>query len=278
LTPTLTIGQHGRNLALRNPLLAGPGTVGYGREHAKTLQVERLGAIVTNTTTLHGRPGNWQPRLAETPSGIILNTGVQNPGLRTVIRRHGLAWRRMHVPVILSLAAEDTEAFAACAELAEETDSGAALDLEPDLLIAGVDMVRVVDVVRGITSLPLIVRLPVAPAQSLADVIADLGAVGCDAVATGSPWPGLLIDTPSKKPWMRGGLMGPAIRPLALALVHDLLQLLDPEHITVIAAGGISSAADVAAFLAAGAAAVQLDTVIYIDPVAVNEMVQATAE
>lgn len=272
----VTIGLHGQNLALRNPLIAGPGTVGYGRDVSKSLPLERLGAVTTNTTTLHHRSGIFQPRLAETPSGFILDNGLQNPGLRTVLHRYAITWGRMRSPVILSLAGEDAETLAYCAELANEVETITALQLEPDLLAGNVDMVQVVDTVRGVTSLPLIVHLPVAQPRTMADAMIDLAAVGCDAVVAGSPWPGLAVDAGGGKS-LSGGVSGPAIRPLALRLVNDTLRLLGSDYLPLIAAGGISSARDVADFLAVGAAAVQLDAVIYRDPAAVAGMIEVVS-
>jgi dihydroorotate dehydrogenase (NAD+) catalytic subunit len=273
----ISMGQHGRNLILRNPLIAGPGTIGYGREAAKLLPLQRLGALITNTTTLHARSGSRQPRLLETPAGVLLASDLQNPGLRTVFYRQATAWSRMKAPIILSLAAEDSETFAYCAEIAEEEESIAGLALEPDLLVGGADMVRVIDVIRGLTSLPIIAHVPVGPAQAVADAVVDLAAVGCDAMIVGSPWPGLVMDTALNKPQLVGGIAGPAIRPLALRLVYDVAQLLGPERLPLIAAGGISSPGDVSAFLAAGAAAVQLDTVMWLDPASVQEMADAVS-
>jgi len=276
MTPALTLAhQRDRGLMLRNPLIAGPGTIGYGREYGRLLPLERLAAVITNTTTLHARPGNPQPRLAETPAGMILATGLQNPGLRTVLQRHARLWERLPVPVILSLAAEDEQSFAQCIELAQHTGAVAAFELEPDLLTTDVDMVGVVDALRGISGVPLLVHLPVAPPQALADAIVDLEAVGCDGVIVGSPWPGLVTAQAASQQLLAGGVCGPAIRPLALRLVHDVVQLLGTEHVPLLAAGGISSAADVASFLAVGASAVILDTVIYVQPAAVSAMVDA---
>lgn len=268
-------GERERCLLLRNPLIAGPGTVGYGRDVAKTLSIGSLGALTTNTTTLRPRPGSAQPRLAETPAGFMLHSGLPNPGLRTVLQRHERTWERLGAPVILSLAAASVGEFAECAHLVEERASIAGLELEPDLLAAGEDMVRVVDRVRTITALPLIVRLSPASPQALADAIVDLSAVGCDAVVFGDRWPGLVMDNATGKPLLSGGVQGPAIRPLALHLLFDVAQRLGPERIPLIGCGGVSTPADVAAFLAAGAAAVQLDAVVYSDPAAVAGMTRA---
>ncbi len=272
---TLTLApQRQRSLTLRNPLIAGPGSIGYGRDIAKLLPLDQLGALITATTTLHTRQGHAQPRLIETPAGMLMSTGAPNPGLRTVLRRHTVAWERMSTPIILSLAAEDAKTFAFCAELAEEEASIAALELEPDLLGSKGDMVRVVDLVRSVTAAPILVRVPVGPPQSVADAIIDLSAVGCDAAIVGSPWPGLSMDVATRQPALSGDVSGPAIRPLALRLVYDVAKLLGPEHIPLIAAGGIATPDDVSAFLAAGAGAVLLESVLYVDPAAVRAMIE----
>ena len=218
-------------------------------------------------------PRRAQPRLVETPAGMILATGFQNPGLRTVLQRHAAAWQRLPIPVILSIAGEDVASLRECIELADASEGVSAVQLEPDLLRPDVDMVRVVDALRNLTSLPLLVHLGGGPSATVADTVVDLAAVGADAVVVGSPWPGLVMDAATGRPALLGGVVGPAIRPLALRLVYEVVRILGPEGPSLIAAGGISSPEDVAAFLAAGAAAVQLDTVVYSDPAAVLAMI-----
>ncbi len=258
-----------KGLTLRNPVIAGAGTIGYGREVARILPLARFGAVVTNTTTLRPRAGSPQPRLVETPAALLMSTGVQNPGLRPVLRRNAAAWARLDVPVILSIAGEDVESLLRCAELADNADSLAGLELEPDLLGEDTDLVTVVDALRGATDLPLLVRVPVAPPPAVANVITDLAAVGADAVVIGSPWPGLEMDVVAGRPLLSGSLMGPAIRPLALRLVYDVVHILGPDRPPIIAAGGIATAEHVAVFLAAGAVAVQVDTAMYVNLAAV---------
>jgi dihydroorotate dehydrogenase (NAD+) catalytic subunit len=260
------------SLALRSPLIAGPGSLGYGRDAAALAPVQMLGALITTTTTLHHRTGKTQPRLIETPAGVLMSTGLPNPGLRTVLYRYAPAWRRLGVPIVLSLAAEDGKTFAYCAERAQEEESIVALELQPDLLASKTDIVRVVDTVRNVTSLPLLVHVPVGEAQGVADAIVDLAAVGCDAVIVGSPWPGLIMDVETRQPRLSGGVSGPAIRPLALKLIYDVARLLGPEHIPLIAAGGVSNKDDAGCLLAAGADAVLLDTVLWVDPAAAGLM------
>lgn len=275
VTPLVLAPEREGSLALRNPLIAAAGAVGYGRVPARLLPLHALGAIITTTTTLHARQGQAQPRLIETPAGLLMSTGLPNPGLRTALHRHTPAWRRLGTPVLLSLAAEDARTFAYCVELAQDNDCIAGFALEPDLLGGKADIVRVVDLVRGITALPLLVRTPVGAPQAVADALTDLAAVGCDAVIMGSPWPALAMDGETGQPALHGGLTGPAVRPLALRLVYDVARLLGPAHIPLIGAGGISTPADVAAFLAVGASAVLLESVLWVDPQAVWQMVDA---
>jgi dihydroorotate dehydrogenase (NAD+) catalytic subunit len=275
--PLVLAPEREGSLALRSPLIAGPSAAGYGRDAAKLLPLPALGALITTTTTLHARQGQNQPRLIETPAGFLMSTGMPNPGLRTVLHRHTPAWERLGVPIILSLAAEDAKTFAYCVEVAQDNECIAAFALETDLLAGTSDIVRVVDVVRGITALPLLVRTPAGPAQTVSDAVTDLAAVGCDAVIVGSPWPGLAMDAETGKPALQGALSGPAVRPLALRLVYDVARQLGPEHIPLIGAGGVSSSEDVAAFLVAGAGAVLLESVLWVDPQAVWAMVEAAA-
>ncbi len=273
--PLVLAPEREGRLEMRSPLIVGPGAAGYGRELAKLLPLASLGAFITTTTTLHARRGQAPPRLIETPAGYITSTGLPNPGLRTALHRHAPAWLRMGTPVILSVAAEDARTFAYCVELAQETEGVAGFSLECDLLGGHSDMVRVVDVVRAITALPLLARAPAGSAQDVANAVTDLAAVGCDAAIVGSPWPALAVDAATGKPALLGKLHGPAIRPLALRLVHDVSELLGPEHIPLIAAGGVSSAEDAAAFLAVGASAVLLESVLWVDPQAVLRMADA---
>lgn len=265
-------------LVIRNPVLIGPGVIGYGREYGRLFPLEKLGAIITNTSTLNRRSGHGQPRLLETPSGVMLSTGLQNPGLRTVLQRHATAWSRLDVPVILSLAGEDARAFVQCAALAEESAAVAALALEGDLLAKGPDLVRVVDALRAATQLPLIAHMATGAAQAVADAITDVVAVGADAVIVGSPWPAMAPSPPGARSPFRAGLAGPAIRPLALRLVHEVVQSLGHERPPIIAAGGIAGAADAAAFLAVGAAAVLVDVALFTDPLAAVHIVDGLAE
>src|SRR5207248_449267 len=98
--------HHKSGLLLRNPVITAAGTFGYGIEYAKIAEIQRLGAIICKGTTLHARSGNAQPRTVETSSGMLNAIGLQNPGVRTVIKRYASVWETWQVPVIVNIAGE----------------------------------------------------------------------------------------------------------------------------------------------------------------------------
>jgi dihydroorotate dehydrogenase (NAD+) catalytic subunit len=103
--------QHKSGLLLRNPVLTAAGTFGYGFEYAKIAEIHRLGAIVTKGTTLRPRSGNEQPRTLETASGMLNTIGLQNPGIRTIIKKYAPQWAAWQTPIIVNIAGESVEEF-----------------------------------------------------------------------------------------------------------------------------------------------------------------------
>src|SRR6266851_2917251 len=92
--------RHPAGLRLKNPVMTASGTFGYGTEYAKLVDVQRLGAVVSKAITLRPREGNAQPRIAETPSGLLNAIGLQNVGLDAAIREKAPIWAGWSVPVI----------------------------------------------------------------------------------------------------------------------------------------------------------------------------------
>lgn len=256
-----------RPLELRNPVMTAAGTFGYGLEYARLLPLERLGAIITKSTTLRPRAGALMPRWVETPSGMLNAIGLHNPGFDKVLRTYAPKWRGLDVPVIVSVAGEEVEEYAEIAARLEEMESVAGLELNiscPNVhrggLLFGVDpeqAAAVTAAVRAVTSLPVIVKLsPSAP--SVATVAEAVEAAGADAVSLINTLTGLVIDTETGRPLLgntTGGLSGPAVRPLAVRLVWEVAQRVG---VPVIGLGGIGSADDALQFIMAGASAVQV--------------------
>ena len=98
-----------RSLSLLNPVMVASGTFSYGIEYAKLIDVQRLGAIVSKTTTLRPRAGSPTQRIDETPAGMLNSIGLQNIGMSKLIRDMAPAWARWKVPVIVSILGSSAE-------------------------------------------------------------------------------------------------------------------------------------------------------------------------
>jgi dihydroorotate dehydrogenase (NAD+) catalytic subunit len=274
----------GRGLRLRSPVMVASGTFGYGFD-APQVDRSALGAIVTKGTTPRARAGNAPTRIAETPSGMLNTIGLQNPGVDHVVREYAPRWAAWDVPVIVNVAGDSVEDYANVARRLDGMPGIAGLELNiscPNVasgLQFGVDpglAVEVTAAVRRATPLPLIVKLT----PNVTDIVAVARAVegaGADAVSAINTYVGMAIDVRRRRPVLQrssGGLSGPAIKPLAL---YAVWQLSTQVRIPVIGIGGIMSATDALEFLLAGAAAIQLGTVNYVNPQAAREVFDGIA-
>lgn len=262
-------------LRLSNPVMVASGTFGYGTEYAALVDIQRLGAIVCKGVTLRPRVGNPQPRIVETPAGMLNSIGLQNIGVRALVRDKAPVWEQWRVPVIVNIAGESYGEFRQLAAILEGVPGIAALEVNvscPNVDQGGMEFgcdplmaAKVTRVVRRESSLPVIVKLtPNAPdMRAVARAVADAGA---DALTVMNTVLGMAIDVGKKTTVMQrgsAGLSGPAIKPMAL---HHVYQLAGAVDIPVIGCGGISSTSDALEFLMAGAAAVQVGTANFVDP------------
>ncbi len=272
-------------LRLRNPVGTASGTFGWGYEYEKLIDIQRLGVIFSKATTLHPRQGNPQPRLAETPAGLLNSIGLQNPGVDELVRRIAPMWTGWQVPVVVNVAGESVEDYWETARRLDGVEGVAGIELNiscPNVqrgLIFGCDpgaAAEVTAAVREATALPLIVKLspnvtsPVPIAQAIE-------AAGADAISLINTLLGMQIDTRRRKPYIaRGtaGLSGPAIKPVALRMVWEVAQAV---RVPVIGIGGIATAEDALEFIMAGAWAVQVGTATFRNPRAALEVIDGIA-
>ena len=219
------------------------------------------GAILPKTVTPRPRAGNPPPRIAEVSSGMVNSIGLQNPGLDQFLEDLD-AWN-IGLPLLLSVAADTVGEFAAmCERIAgEERVSAVELNLScPNVkhgglqFCAGPGTVReVVAACRGaLSEKPLFVKLTNEGVVSNAMAAEEAGA---DAVTVINTIPALVVDSRERKVFLRGGLSGPAIKPVALRVVYEVSRAVG---VPVIGVGGVTSGADVVEFMLAGAAAVQV--------------------
>jgi dihydroorotate dehydrogenase (NAD+) catalytic subunit len=270
-------------LELRNPLIAASGTFGYGEEYAPYLDLTGFGAVAVKGLSLLPRAGNPVPRIVETRAGMLNAIGLQNVGVEAFERDKMPFLREAGVPVIVNFFGNTVEEYASCARRVSEIRGVAALEMNiscPNVRAGGVafgtdpDLARaVVSAVRRVTTLPLIVKLSpnVTDIRAMARVVAGAGA---DVISLINTITGMAVNLDRRRPALAnvtGGLSGPAIKPVALRMVWEVLCEVD---IPVIGIGGILDARDALEFLCLGASAVQVGTANFIRPSAARDIVE----
>jgi len=262
------------SLLLANPVMTASGTFGIGLEHVKVFDIQRLGAIVSKAVTLRPRRGNPQPRIAETAAGMINSIGLQNIGLKALLRDVAPIWATWRVPVIVNIAGESVDEYAELARRLDDSQGVSGLEVNiscpnvEDGLVFGTDpraAAEVTAAVRRQTTLPMIVKLT----PNASDVVAVARAVvdaGADALTLINTFPAMSIDVEARRPalgWGSGGLSGPALKPIALKMVYDVAGAVD---VPIIGCGGIMCGRDAVEYLMAGASAVQVGTATFRNP------------
>lgn len=279
-SPNLEVDIAG--LKLKNPVMPASGTFGYGEEFASYLDLEQLGAIVTKGVSLHPKAGNPTPRIAETPAGMLNAIGLQNVGIEAFATRKIEFLQAVSTPVIVNFFGNTLEEYIEVAERLSGIPRVDAVELNiscPNVKAGGIvfgtdpaTAARVVGAVRQKLDVPLIVKLSpnVTDITLMARAVEDAGA---DAISCINTLTGMAVDV--KRRCLRlangtGGLSGPALKPVALRMVY---QVVNSVSIPVIGIGGIMCAEDALEFLLVGATAVQVGTANLINPGAMSEII-----
>ena len=280
------------SLRLRNPVMIASGTFGYGMEYTKITGVERLGAVVCKGTTLFSRSGNAHPRTVETSSGMLNAIGLENPGIRVVVEEYAPIWARWQTPVIVNIAGETVDEFVKLAEQLEGVPGVAGVEVNvscPNVRAGGAIfgdnpqvVAAVTAAVRHVTTLPLIVKLS-PNASDLRPTALAAAAAGADAVSLINTITSMSIDIHARRPMLAhgtGGLSGPAIKPIALRMVHEVARELRISYpqVPIIGIGGICTSNDALEFLMAGASAIEIGTVNFANPRAGVEILEGIEE
>src|SRR5215216_6717426 len=263
------------SLELRNPLMAASGCFGYGVEYADVVDLSSLGAVAVKGLFLAEREGHPPPRIVETPSGMLNAIGLQGIGVHRFVREKLPELRERRAVVVVNICGTTIDEYCEISRILSDHDGVAAIELNiscPNIKEGGItfgcslsgthDVVRAV---RKVTRLPIIPKLTpnVTDVASFARAAEDAGA---DAVSLVNTFLAMVIDVETRTPKISngmGGLSGPAIRPIAVRMVHECRQVV---KIPILGMGGIADARDALEFMIAGADAVQIGTANFVDP------------
>jgi dihydroorotate dehydrogenase (NAD+) catalytic subunit len=267
----VTIGS----VALPNPVLAASGTFGYGTEYQGLVDLAAIGAICVKGLSLRPAPGKPAPRLVETPGGVLNAIGLQNIGVEAFLRERLPALNAAGARVVANFWGDSPQEFAEVAARLDGAPGVVALELNASSPnrpewggILATDPVALADIVgrvRARVRMPLWVKL--SPNVGDVTIVGRAAAeAGADALCAINTLRGTAIDLETRRPRLAsgsGGLSGPAIKPVALQMVR---QLVGAVQVPVIGIGGITTGEDALEFLCCGARAVQVGTATLYDP------------
>ena len=266
-------------MKFNSPQVLLSGCVGFGEEYTRVNGFSNtdVGAICLKGTTLEPRLGNAPHRVMETPMGMLNAIGLQNPGSAVVVDEYLPNLDFAETRFIANLSGSTVEEYEAVTRIFDDSpidameiniscpnvkEGGVAFGNDPDM------SARVVEVCRRATDKPIITKL--SPNQTdIAENARRCIEAGTDGLAVINTLMGMAIDIEKCQPVIgnnQGGLSGPAIKPIALLMVHKVYQVSKQHNVPIIGQGGITSAIDALEFIIAGAAAVGVGTALFYDP------------
>lgn len=270
-------------VTFKNPVVMASGTFGFGKEYGAYYDLNRLGGISGKGLTLHPKEGNSGLRVYETPSGMLNSVGLENPGVAAFLQEECPRWEALDLARIVNLGGNTLQDYIEGARLIEEDaiarqrSGRPAVDMIelniscPNVKAGGMaygiktEVAReVVREIRAVTTLPLIIKLS-PNAEDLVSMAEMCEKEGADGISLVNTFSAMKIDIYKRRSVFNNlyaGLSGPAIKPIALRMVHQVCKAVE---IPVMGMGGISSAGDIIEFIMAGAAVIQVGTYNFIN-------------
>lgn len=261
---------------LKNPITVASGTFGFGREYGEFFDISRLGGISVKGLTPLPRNGNPSPRIAETPLGMLNSVGLQNPGVDAFIAKE-LPWLKTQgLAIIANISGNTPEEYGEmCAKL-----SAAGVDMIevniscPNVKAGGLAYgtkpemaAEVTEIAKRHATVPIMVKLS-PNVTDITEIARAVEGAGADAISLINTIRGMVIDVNTRRPVLKmntGGLSGPAILPVAVRMVWEVANAV---KVPILGMGGISTGADAAQMLLAGATAVAVGAATFSDPYA----------
>jgi dihydroorotate dehydrogenase (NAD+) catalytic subunit len=288
--PDLAVEIAGVRLA--NPLMTASGTCGYADEYADFVDLRRLGAFVTKSITRRPRAGNEYPRVVETRAGMLNAIGLANVGLDAFLAEKVPRLEALGLPVFVNVAGTTVDDYVAVAEALEDVEIVRGVELNiscPNVKSGGIqfgvdpgEAERITAALRAVCRRNiLIVKL----SPNVTDITVTAAAAvngGADALSLINTFTAMAIDVEARRPVLAnvtGGLSGPAIRPIALHMVHEVYsRVAKRAGVPVIGMGGIQYARDAVEFLLAGATGLAVGTALFVDPACLTEIREGIAD
>lgn len=270
-------------LVLKNPVITASGTFGYGEEYEDFIDLTKLGGIVVKGITLKERQGHSYPRMAETPSGMLNAVGLQNKGINYFAEHIYPEISKYDTEFLVNVNGSSIEEYCEVASRVDKLEKIKGIELNiscPNVKQGGIifgthcpSAMAVTKAVREVYTKSLMVKLS-PNVINIVEFALAVEEAGADSISLVNTFVGMAIDSRTRKPLLStvtGGLSGPAIKPIALRMVWQVSKAV---KIPVIGMGGIMNTSDAIEFILAGATAVQLGTVNFVNPVASIEIIE----
>ena len=268
------------SVALATPIVTCSGTSGYGLEYAGLTDFSSVGAFFTKSITLQERKGNPPPRVVETRAGLLNAIGLANVGLERFIKEQVPQLKQLPCPVFVNVAGRTIDEYTEVAQRLDEVEEIAGLEVNiscPNVkeggITFGTDAKQVSQVVSAVRQVVKRCTLVVKLSPNVTDILEPARAAveaGAQCLSLVNTFMSLAIDIEKQKPLLAnvtGGLSGPAIKPIALYMVHRLYtELCRDASIPIIGMGGVQFGADAIEFMLAGATAVGVGTALFVEP------------
>lgn len=265
-----------------NPVMTASGTFGSGMEYSEFVDLNRLGAVVTKGVANVAWPGNPTPRVAETYGGMLNAIGLQNPGVDVFIERDLKFLENYDTRVIVNVCGKSVEDYLEVVERLGDEKRVDMLEINvscPNVKEGAIAFGQKADALMNITSeikkkakQPVIMKLS-PNVTDIAEMAKAAEAAGADAISLINTITGMKIDINRRTFALAnktGGLSGPAIKPVAVRMVYQAAQAV---KIPIIGMGGISNAEDALEFILAGATAVSIGAMNFVNPYATVETI-----
>ncbi|MFB3851904.1 MAG: dihydroorotate dehydrogenase [Acidobacteriota bacterium] len=273
-------------IELKNPLLLASGCAGYGIEFDDFFDVSKVGGVCLKGLSINESKGNNPPRIWETPSGMMNAIGLQNIGIKNFLKEKAPHLRKIDTVFVANFYGHKVEEYVEAAKMLDDEECIKALEMNiscPNISVGGIQfgvdpllVHKVVSEVRKETKKPLWVKL--TPSGNIKETAKSAFEAGADALVAINTIPAMAIDT--EKMDFRifnkvGGLSGPAIHPIAVKMVFDVVS---EVPIPIIGCGGVEKGSDGIEFLLLGARAFQVGTALFYNPKAPLDIINELKE